>query len=44
MYSATPHEIRAIRNLENQINPYVLAEFNNQFHLADEESNYKSWE
>jgi len=24
--------------------PYVLAEFNNQFHLADEDSNYKSWE
>lgn len=44
MYSATPHEIRAIRNLENQINPYVLAEFNNQFHLANEDSNYGSWE
>jgi len=44
MYSATPHEIRAIRSLENEINPYVLAEFNNQFHLADEESNYKSSE
>jgi len=36
-YSAAPHEIRAIRNIENQINPYVLAEFNNQFHLTDEE-------
>lgn len=32
-YSAAPNEVRAIRLLETQINPYILAEFSNEFHL-----------
>ena len=34
-YSAAPHQVRAIRNLEENINPYVLAEFANEFRIAD---------
>ena len=39
-YSAAPHEVRAIRNLQQQINPYVLADFHNQFYLKGP----KDWE
>ena len=34
-YTAAPHEIRAIRTLEERINPYVLSEFANNFRLDD---------
>jgi len=34
-YSAAPHQVRAIRILEENINPYVLAEFANNFRIAD---------
>ena len=34
-YSAAPHQVRAIRNLEENINPYVLAEYANEFRIAD---------
>jgi len=30
-YSAAPHEVRAIRSLEEQINPYILSAFANDF-------------
>lgn len=34
-YTAAPHEVRAIRALEERINPYVLSEFANNFRLDD---------
>lgn len=34
-YSAAPHQVRAIRTLEENINPYVLAEFANNFKISD---------
>lgn len=30
-YSAAPHQVRAIRKLEENLNPYILAEFANDF-------------
>lgn len=32
-YSAAPHEVRAIRALEERVSPYVLSEFANAFRL-----------
>jgi hypothetical protein len=32
-YSAAPHEIQAIKKLEEGINPYLLAEFANAFKI-----------
>jgi len=34
-YSAAPHQVRAIRVLEENINPYVLAEFANNFRISE---------
>jgi len=34
-YSAAPHQVRAIRALEENINPYVLAEFANNFRITE---------
>lgn len=34
-YSASPSQVRAIRTLEEQVNPYVLAEFANNFEIED---------
>lgn len=34
-YSAAPHQVRAIRALEENINPYVLAEFANNFKISE---------
>lgn len=34
-YSAAPHEVWAIRRLEEQLNPYVLSEFANNFRVAE---------
>ena len=34
-YSAAPHQVRAIRKLEEGLSPYVLAEFANDFDIAD---------
>lgn len=38
-YSAAPHEVWAIRRLEEQLNPYVLSEFANNFRVSE-----NSWE
>jgi hypothetical protein len=35
-YVAAPHQIRAIHRLEENINPYVLAEFANTFRVDEE--------
>jgi GH24 family phage-related lysozyme (muramidase) len=35
-YTAAPHQVRAIRNLEENINPYVLAEFANSFKVDED--------
>lgn len=35
-YAAAPHQVRAIRKLEENMNPYVLAEFANDFDIADD--------
>lgn len=35
-YAAAPHQIRAIRSLEENINPYVLSEFANNFQINKE--------
>lgn len=35
-YSAAPHEVRAIRALEERINPYILSEFANSFRIDDD--------
>lgn len=32
-YSAAPNQVRAIRKLEENINPYILAEFANEFNV-----------
>lgn len=32
-YVPTPHQIKAIKKLETKINPYVLAEFSNEFKI-----------
>jgi len=34
-YSAAPHQVRAIRELESSVSPYVLSEFANSFCLSD---------
>ena len=34
-YTAAPHEVRAIRALEEQINPYILSAFANNFKIDD---------
>ena len=34
-YTAAPHEVRAIRSLEESINPYILSEFANSFRISD---------
>jgi len=34
-YSGAPHQIRAIRHLEEQLNPYVLSEFANNFRVKE---------
>ncbi len=34
-YSAAPHEVRAIRHLEESISPYILSEFANNFRIDD---------
>jgi len=33
-YSAAPHQVRAIRKLQEHVNPYVLSEFYNDFDLG----------
>ncbi len=35
-YSATPHQVRAIRALEERINPYILSEFANSFRIDED--------
>jgi hypothetical protein len=35
-YTAAPHQVRAIRRLEENINPYLLAEFANSFQIHDD--------
>lgn len=35
-YSAAPHEVRAIRALEERINPYILSEFANGFRIDED--------
>lgn len=35
-YTAAPHQVKAIRNLEENVNPYVLAEFANAFKLDED--------
>jgi GH24 family phage-related lysozyme (muramidase) len=35
-YSAAPHQVRAIRELEEKINPYALAEFANSFKVDED--------
>lgn len=35
-YAAAPHQAKAIRKLEENINPYVLAEFANEFRIKDD--------
>lgn len=34
-YTAAPHEVAAIRNLERKLNPYVLSSFANEFRIDD---------
>ena len=34
-YSAAPHEVRAIRTLEESISPYILSEFANNFRIDE---------
>jgi lysozyme len=34
-YSAAPHQVRAIRELESAVSPYVLSEFANAFCVTD---------
>jgi hypothetical protein len=34
-YSASPHEVRAIRELEERISPYILSEFANSFRIDE---------
>jgi GH24 family phage-related lysozyme (muramidase) len=35
-YTAAPHQVRAIRQLEESINPYVLAQFANDFKVDED--------
>jgi GH24 family phage-related lysozyme (muramidase) len=35
-YSAAPHQVKAIRLLEENINPYVLAQFANEFKVNED--------
>lgn len=35
-YTAAPHQVRAIRQLEEHVNPYVLAEFANSFAINED--------
>ncbi len=34
-YTAAPHEVNAIRNLERNLNPYLLSTFANEFRIDD---------
>jgi len=34
-YSAAPHQVRAIRALEEKLNPYVLSEFANDYRIDE---------
>ena len=34
-YTAAPHEVRAIRRLEENISPYILSQFANDFQIDD---------
>lgn len=34
-YSAAPHEVRAVRELEERISPYILSEFANSFRIDE---------
>jgi len=43
-YSAAPQQVRAIRALEENMNPYILAEFANSFDIAQEDSQVVFWE
>jgi len=43
-YSASPHQVRAIRVLEEKMNPYILAEFANSFDITEEDSQIIYWE
>jgi len=35
-YTAAPHEVRAIRTLEERVSPYILSEFANNFRIDDD--------
>lgn len=35
-YTAAPHQVRAVRSLEEQINPYVLSKFANEFDIEND--------
>ena len=35
-YTAAPHQVRAIRSLEEHINPYVLSKFANDFDIDED--------
>jgi hypothetical protein len=35
-YSAAPHEVRAVRELEERISPYILSEFANSFRIDED--------
>jgi len=35
-YCASPHQVRAIRNLEEKLNPYLLSEFANDFCIDED--------
>lgn len=43
-YTAAPHQVRAIRTLEEKINPYILAEFANSFDITEEDSHIVFWD
>ena len=34
-YTAASHEVKAIRRLEEQLNPYILSEFANTFRIDE---------
>jgi hypothetical protein len=35
VYSGAPHEIQAIKHLEESLNPYVLSRFANEFRVSE---------
>ena len=37
VYQAAPNQVRAIRQLEEMINPYILSEFANNFHMEKDD-------